>query len=108
MWISTNFSNIYLASIRFKTLQYFCNTLYKSQHIPMVLGILPNQYLYSGTIYIYLNAVHSPKENIPDTEELGSDSLLHNHHSSPLLGIFCCSISQNSSQSCEFAYITVN
>jgi hypothetical protein len=52
--------------------------------------------------------VHSPKENIPDTEELGSDSLLHNHHSSPLLGIFCCSISQNSSQSCEFAYITVN
>jgi hypothetical protein len=40
MWISTNVTNIYLASIRFGTLQYLCNTLYKSQHIPAVLGFL--------------------------------------------------------------------
>jgi hypothetical protein len=40
-WISTNVTNIYLASIRFGTLQHLCNTLYKSHHIPTVLGILP-------------------------------------------------------------------
>jgi hypothetical protein len=39
-WISTNVTNIYLASIRFGILQYLCNTLYKSQHIPLVLGFL--------------------------------------------------------------------
>jgi hypothetical protein len=39
--ISTNVTNIYLASIRFGTLQYLCNTLYKNQHIPIVLGLLP-------------------------------------------------------------------
>jgi hypothetical protein len=41
MWISTNVTNIYLASIRFRTFQYLCNTLYKSHHIPAVLGFLP-------------------------------------------------------------------
>jgi hypothetical protein len=40
-WISTNINNIYLASIRFGTLQYLCNTLYKSHRIPVVLGFLP-------------------------------------------------------------------
>jgi hypothetical protein len=40
-WISTNITNIYLASIKFGTLQHLCNTLYKSQRIPTVLGILP-------------------------------------------------------------------
>jgi hypothetical protein len=40
MWISTNGTNIYLASIRFGTLQYLCNTLYRSQRIPTVLGII--------------------------------------------------------------------
>jgi hypothetical protein len=41
MWISSNVTNIYLVSIRFGTLQHLCNTLYKSHHIPTVLGILP-------------------------------------------------------------------
>jgi hypothetical protein len=40
-WISTNVTNINFASIRFGTLKYICNTLYKSQHIPAVLGFLP-------------------------------------------------------------------
>jgi hypothetical protein len=40
-WISTNVTNIYLASIRFGTLQHLCNTLYKSHRLPTVLGILP-------------------------------------------------------------------
>jgi hypothetical protein len=41
MWISTNVTNIYLASIRFGTLKYICNTLYKNQRIPTVLEFLP-------------------------------------------------------------------
>ena len=40
MYISTNITNMYLASIRFGILQYICNTQYKSQHIPTVLGYL--------------------------------------------------------------------
>jgi hypothetical protein len=38
---SSKVTNIYLASIRFGILQYLCNTLYKSQRIPAVLGFLP-------------------------------------------------------------------
>ena len=40
-WISTNVTNIYLTNIRFETLQYLCNTLYKSQCILEVLDFLP-------------------------------------------------------------------
>jgi hypothetical protein len=40
MWISTNVITN-LVSIRFETIQYLYNTLYKSQHISTVLGFLP-------------------------------------------------------------------
>jgi hypothetical protein len=52
MWISTNVTNIYLASIRFGTLQYLCNTLYKSQGIPVVLSFLPYKVQLRGVFGI--------------------------------------------------------
>ena len=54
-WISTNVTNIYLASISFGTLQYLCNTLYSSQHIPTILGILPTIF---GTLAQIIDLPH--------------------------------------------------
>jgi hypothetical protein len=62
-WISTNVTNIYLASIRFVTLQFLCNILYKSHRIPTVLGILP---------YLKLNLC---MKRVPKTISLWSASL---------------------------------
>jgi hypothetical protein len=56
MWISTNITNIYLASIKFRTLQHLCNTLYKSHRIPTVLEILP--YLRLEPVVYSQCAVH--------------------------------------------------
>jgi hypothetical protein len=53
MWTSTNVTNIYLASIRFGTLQYLCDTLYKSQHFPAVLRFLPYMSTKSYTLNSY-------------------------------------------------------
>jgi hypothetical protein len=60
-WISTNITNIYLVSIRFGTLQYLCNTLYKSQYILTLLGLLPYLFLFfetNGFYSIVRNKIH--------------------------------------------------
>jgi hypothetical protein len=52
MWISTNVTNIYLVSIRFGTLQYLCNTLYRSQLTPRswVSCFTPNPRSHHGKL----------------------------------------------------------
>jgi hypothetical protein len=65
-WISTNITNIYLISIRFGTLQYHCNTLYKSHRIPMVFGFLPytDSYSFLGFFFFFSHLPSSGKMSI--------------------------------------------